>query len=187
MNPEPFAPAELQLSEKSAPVSGSDDFRPSPSAELPASGRPDGRDDRGRFAPGWPLLPDARGSLKTGSRSVYAKAGALPEQADIVALMAEKHAAYVADLGGRSALSQIKLDLVGRYQETDLLASTLAENIKRGGVVTGKGRTRAAVTAYLAVVDRQTRLAQLLGLERVLKPTKDAMAYMKSLDAEPAA
>lgn len=125
-----------------------------PSDELPA----DGRDVRGRFTLG------NTAALVHGGRSQRVAAGLLPEQAEARALMREREQAIVRDLGGD--LSQVKADMVTRYLETALIADFLADNIARHGALTGKGRTRAAVTAYLQVLDRQHRLALLLGLER---------------------
>ena len=39
-----------------------------------------------------------------------------------------------------------------------------------GGPITTKGRQRALYTAYLGALDRETKLAQVLGLERKAKP-----------------
>ena len=42
----------------------------------------------------------------------------------------------------------------------------LGENLMAEGALTAKGRRRAATSAYLAVLDRFLRLAQVVGLER---------------------
>jgi hypothetical protein len=41
-----------------------------------------------------------------------------------------------------------------------------ARMVEMGGPVTGKGKTRAMFTTYLAALDRERRLALDLGLER---------------------
>ena len=45
----------------------------------------------------------------------------------------------------------------------------LGGNLLAAGPLTGKGRQRAATTAYLQTLDRFMRLAQTVGLERVAK------------------
>jgi hypothetical protein len=113
----------------------------------------------GRFVAGHPGP-----ALKHGRYSKLVRQGALPEQQEAVAAMQERRAAIVADLG--ADLSQVKQDVVGRYLEASLVADYLFNNVQQHGVLTGKGRTRAAVATYLQVLDRVVRLGQLLGLER---------------------
>jgi len=126
----------------------------------------------GRFEQGKPGP-----ALKTGARSALVKAGALPEQAEAVAAMQERRAIFVADLGGD--LSQLQADTLERYQQACLVADYLFDNIARLGALTGKGRTRAAVSAYLRVLDRQVRLAQLLGIERRARKVGDLTGYIR--------
>jgi hypothetical protein len=116
---------------------------------------------------GW--LPSNTGHLIHGGRSRQVRAGQLPEQAEAVAALAERHAEIVNELGGADALSIIKRDLVTRYLETAMIADYLASNVWQHGPLTGKGRTRAAVTAYLQVLDRQQKLAATIGIERQAK------------------
>ena len=63
----------------------------------------------------------------------------------------------------------LRLELVGEY---------LFQNLTAEGVLTGKGRTRAATLTYLQVLDRLTRLRTLVGLQRVARPVSplDALA-----------
>ena len=46
------------------------------------------------------------------------------------------------------------------------------------GPITAKGKTRALYTAYLGAVDREMKLAQLLGLERRSKPITNPRDYI---------
>lgn len=103
-------------------------------------------------------------AMKTGLHSELVRQGLLPEQQQAVQAMHERRAAIVDDLG--VDLSQVKQDVLQRYLEAGLIADYLFDNIQRNGVLTAKGRNRAACSAYLQVLDRQVRLGQLLGLER---------------------
>jgi hypothetical protein len=130
--------------------------------ERPANGR----DARGRFTGGNSF------ALVHGGRSRQVAAGQLPEQVDALAVLADREAAIVNELGGPEAISQIRRDLVTRYLETSTIADYLAANILANGVLTTKGRTRAAVTVYLQVIDRLHRLGVSIGLERRPKPAQ---------------
>ena len=142
------------------PVSGSDGSESSPFGEPPASGRnPDGTFTRSNTA-----------ALKHGGRSTQVRAAQLPEQAGRRPVLAKKREAIVSDLGGESALSQLQLDLVERYLELDTVASWLGGNLMADGPLTAKGRSRAALSAYLTVVDRLHRVSAALGLTRRKRP-----------------
>lgn len=55
------------------------------------------------------------------------------------------------------------------YAEVHLLRKSIWYRLTEGpnpGPVTGKGRTKALFTAYLSALDRELKLAQLIGLER---------------------
>ncbi len=62
---------------------------------------------------------------------------------------------------GREQLSAVQTPLVSELARLQIITDSLGADVVARGVLTGKGRTRAAVTAYLAVLDRQQRLAQL--------------------------
>ncbi len=87
------------------------------------------------------------------------------------------------DLGGSSAISRIQRDLVGRYVETSTLADWLGGNLVAQGVLTPKGRSRAALSAYLQVLDRQHRLATALGLTRRSRAVPSARDIMADIVA----
>ena len=121
-----------------------------PSRETPASGR----DAAGRFVAG---APGPR--LTTGEYSVLVRSGAATgRQASVAALRAQ-----VRDEVG--AGGAIKRSMADAFVELDCVRAYLGTRLEREGPLTGKGRTRALMSAYLSVIDRQVRLAQLLGLE----------------------
>ena len=141
------------------PADSGDDLQPrlqpgAPSAKPPVSGR---------FQPGNTL------ALKHGLRSARVQAGLMPEQAEARAALAERVAAIVADLGGKDGLSALALGQIERHASLELVDEYLWENLQRHGPLTGKGRTRAALTAWLSVVDRLQKSATTLGLERRTK------------------
>ncbi|MGE0363251.1 MAG: hypothetical protein AB7H93_13325 [Vicinamibacterales bacterium] len=139
----------------------STDARPvsEPSPEPPRSSRT----ANGTFAPG------NSSALRHGLYSRQVREALLPEQAEVRAALAEQRKAIEDDLGGADALSQMTRDLIGRYVELRLVGDFLAHQLATVGPLTGKGRTRAATSAWLAVVDRQNKLALTLGLERRTK------------------
>ena len=146
---------------------------------------PSGRGPDGRFLPG----PGNRWGLKHGGRSQYVRGALMPEQAEALAAIAGKRAAILADLG--DDVSMLKADLVRRYLEADTIAAWLGQNLIEAGLFTSKGRTRAAFSAWLQVVDRVQRLALTLGLERRAKEALTLSAYLQgrygSSDVTPAA
>jgi hypothetical protein len=128
-----------------------------------------GRDARGRFAPGH------RVSLRDGSqsaRSAYELAPAIAEQ------IAEKERGIVADLGGGDNIATVRRELITRFLQASVIADDLGANIVAHGVLTTKGRTRAAVTTYLQVLDRLHRLATAIGLERRPKPVGSVSEFV---------
>ena len=120
-------------------------------------------DTDGRFRPA------NSAALKHGTRSGLVAAARLPEQAGVRSALAEKHAAILADLGGEAQCSQLQLDLLDRYLELDTVASWLGGHLVADGPLTAKGRARAALSAYISVVDRVQRVATALGLDRQQK------------------
>ena len=73
-----------------------------------------------------------------------------------------------ADAGANA--SRIKHDLIARYVEIVALGNFLAHDLVARGALTARGRSRAALSAYLTVLDRQHRLAVSIGLERRERP-----------------
>ena len=105
-------------------------------------------------------------ALKHGVHSRPVRDAELPEHTAMRAQLADKRAAILEDLGGDSQVSQLQHDLIDRYLELDSVASRLGGNLLAAGPLTAKGRTRAALSAYVTVVDRVHRIATALGLGR---------------------
>ena len=143
---------------------------PLPIGELETSGRGPG----GRFVAG----PGNRGNWRHGGRSKYVAAGETPEQIEALAAMAERKAQIETDLGGRENLSQLAADSVADYLRLRMVGEYLAENLMKQGPLTSKGRQRAALTAYLSVVDRTQRIATSLGLSRREKAVPTITDYL---------
>jgi len=151
----------------------------SPFAELPASGpickcgaawHPDGD----RCVLGHPRPGTPGPALTHGARSLQVRLALL---AECRLALAERRNGILADLGGPEDLSVIRTDMVERYLETSLLAEWLGGNLLAEGALTAKGKARAAATLYLSVLDRLSRLASTLGLERRQKRVDLAVAF----------
>jgi hypothetical protein len=133
---------------------------------------------RGRRANGQ-AAPCNTLSLKTGLRSQQ-----LLEQSDVAAWHREEVATIAADLGGADTLSAIKTRLVGELARVTLIAASLGDNVLTLGPLTGKGKTRAATLTYLQVLDRQVRLSQLLGLDRVARNVGESIEAQLAREPE---
>jgi hypothetical protein len=104
-------------------------------------------------------------STTSCSRSRLVASGTFPD-ADAAVVLKERVDAILRDLGGPEDVSTVRSRLSTRFVELDAIADYLIANILRDGITTTKGRTRAAVSAFLHVVDRQLAIAKALGLER---------------------
>jgi hypothetical protein len=112
---------------------------------------PQPRENSGRFQPG------NTAALKHGGRRSL-------DRPEALIAIAGKRAELTAHLGDQSSV--IQQDIVTDYARTDVLIESVAANIEVGGIFTAKGRTRAAVTLLLSLMDRRLRLAQTLGIEK---------------------
>lgn len=130
-------------------------------------------------------LKDNTLSLIHGARSRRVMHAGLPEQAELRALLQEKEAGLVADLGGAANVGVAKRELTTRFVETSAILSFLGGNILKFGVLTTKGRQRAAVATYLQVLDRITRLALALGLERQAKQVPSIEDFLRQRQQPP--
>jgi hypothetical protein len=65
----------------------------------------------------------------------------------------------------------------------DVLAETFWTWLEGRGVLTSKGKTRSAVNTLLSIIDRQTKLAAVVGLTRRTKDIR-AMSVQQWLDHE---
>ena len=131
-----------------------------PNGDLPARGHTD-RDPQGRF------LNGNQAAYQHGARSRAVLRGLTQGAEASVALIAHRRE-IEADLG--DAVSRIKSDLVARYVECCAMANFLGHDVAARGALTARGRSRAALNAYLSLLDRQHRLGTSIGLERHEKP-----------------
>jgi hypothetical protein len=141
-----------------------------PSAESSASGR----DARGRAKKGNLL------AMRHGGRSVQVRLALMDERR---AALSETRTAIINDMGGAENVGTLKANLIARYLETNLIAEWLGGNLMVDGVLTTKGRTRAAATLYLQVLDRLHRLTTALGLERRSKQVPTLAEYLAERSA----
>ena len=81
-------------------------------------------------------------------------------------------------------LSTIKADLVERYVQIAALADHFVGTLIAEGPKTLSGRTRQALTTYLALADRQRKLGELLGLERKQKRAPSVQELLGDLREE---
>jgi hypothetical protein len=95
-----------------------------------------------------------------------------------------------SDAGADDDAAQTRLGLEEAYAEVHLFRRSMFIRLLEGahpGPITGKGRTKALYTAYLSALDRETKLAQLLGLERRARSVGDESieAYVARATANP--
>src|SRR5262245_36983188 len=103
-------------------------------------------------------------ALRHGLYSGRARQALLAGQEARLAVLPEERRAIFDDLGGVEHASVLKRKAVNRALELEVIADTLLTNLMREGVLTAKGQSRAALSAYLSVADRLMRLYQMLGL-----------------------
>lgn len=127
----------------------------------------DARDEKGRFMAG---MPGPR--LTHGLRSAT-----LTDVPALAEAHREKTAAIVADLGGIENIATLKMSAVNEAARLSLIVDSLGDDLLVRGVLTGKGRTRAALQAYGMAFDRLQRLMSLLGLERAPARTHTLRDY----------
>ena len=105
------------------------------------------------------------------------RARTLLEQPELAEAHAEKVQAIEADLG--ADLSTLKASAVREAARLALIVDSLGHDLLTKGVITPKGKTRAALSAYVMTLDRLTKLQTLLGLERRTKTVPDLAAYLR--------
>lgn len=75
------------------------------------------------------------------------------------------------DLAVDDSTVETLLGLIDAYVEVRLFRTSMfLRLVDQGGPITTKGKARALYRAYLDALDRETKLAQVLGLERKSKP-----------------
>jgi hypothetical protein len=97
---------------------------------------------------------------------------------DIAAWHTEQVNAITADLGGDAELSSLARGTVREAARLEVILAALGSELLAHGVLSGKGKTRAATTTYLHVLDRYVKLTSTLGLERRTKPVQSASAII---------
>lgn len=127
-------------------------------------------------------LPGNRLTLRDGARSARSGADLFPEAA---AALRERETAILGDLGGADSVSEVKRELVTRFVQAAAIADSLGQQLASGGVTSAKGRPRAAVSLYLSVLDRLTRLAGSIGLERQQKPAASLADVLAAHEEQP--
>ena len=126
---------------------------------------PDGRAVTGCPGPG----------LRTGLHSALVRSGATTGQQDA---LARSRVELRTELGN---VGIVKGSLADAFIELDAVRYYLGGRLAAEGPLTGKGRTKALLSAYLTVVDRQVRLAHELGVEPITK-TMTLPEYLASAE-----
>lgn len=115
------------------------------------------RGEGGRFVAG------GLAAGKTLERSEAFWSAVAPIKSDLVARVSADGAAQV------DAAETLR-GLRGAYAEVRLFREAMfLRLVEQGGPITAKGKARALYTAYLNALDRETKLAQLLGLQRAAR------------------
>lgn len=121
--------------------------------DLDALRTADARDARGRWQPG------NRAALRHGLRL---KA----DPPDLATALVAVQAGILADLGGASTATTAEAMTVRELARVSLLVESAGEALIRDGLLTSKGRARSMVAIYQSLLDRQTKLAAMIGLAR---------------------
>lgn len=124
------------------------------------------------------LLPGHTVSLKTGEFSTRVWRALLPGQEAQLAKLGDRRAQLIADQGGESECSQIRLDLIDNYNAVVTFLEWSRDRIIREGPFTSRGRTRATVSLYLSMLDRQIKLGSMLGLDRRAHGISNPFEYL---------
>jgi hypothetical protein len=105
----------------------------------------------------------------SGLRSERAQLATLPGQETIARVIAARRDAVYADVGGESSLCDVLKTEIDRWCRLGVLADTLWANLEKCGALTGRGKSRATLNAFLAVNDRIGFVAQRIGIQRHTK------------------
>ena len=131
-------------------------------ANVPDAGnsQSSGHDRRGRWA------PNNDGALQHGARR-YELRGVLPD--DVRVDLDAWSGQLMADRGGATELSAIEGAYCRRLTQLEGALELLGRDLHQHGVMTPRGRPRAAYRTFLDTLATFDRLAQRLGLERKAK------------------
>jgi hypothetical protein len=119
-----------------------------------------GRDHRGRWA------AENDGALRHGARR-YELRGVLPDEVQ-TAVDAWSHQ-LTSDRGGTSEMGAIESAYCRRLTQLEGALDLLGRDLHQHGVMTPRGRPRAAYKCFLETLATFDRLAQRLGLDRKAK------------------
>ncbi|MGE0703610.1 MAG: hypothetical protein AB7P22_06685 [Vicinamibacterales bacterium] len=118
--------------------------------------------------------PPSLNAGKTLARSEHFWTAVEPAKRELLARVRGDH-------GDDDDAPQTLLGLQEGYVEARLFRTSMfLRLVDAGGPVTHKGRTRALYTAYLAALDRETKLAQLLGLTRTPRKVETLQGHLAS-------
>jgi hypothetical protein len=123
-------------------------------------------------------------NLVNGLRSERMQLAMLPGQETVARVMAAKRQAVYVDLGGGpdgEHLTEVLKTEIDRWCKLCVLEATLWDNLEKCGALTGRGKRRAALNAYLAVNDRIGFAAQRIGIQRHTKRV-DLARVLSGLD-----
>jgi len=124
--------------------------------------------------------PKNTGAVTHGVRR-YELRGILPEHAQ--QHVDAFHAGALSDRGGEANVSTIESGYIRRLAQLEGSLELLGDDIARRGVMTERGRPRAAFAAFLKTLETWDRFATRLGLERRQRHldvhTRMAMALRK--------
>lgn len=112
-----------------------------------------------------PDRPPSLNAVKSGARSTALWDALAPAKAAIIARVR-------TDLGiVDDDAAETLLRTIDAYAEASLLReSQFAQLVQLGGPATPKGKSRVHLTAWATAVDRESRLAQVIGLARRARP-----------------
>ena len=116
-------------------------------------------------------------NLRHGLRSLK-----ILDQPDISAWHQEEVETITADLGGAGGLTALKRASIREAARLELIMGTLGDELLAGGVLTGKGKMRAATSVYLHVLDRFMKMAATVGLERRAKPVNPLEVVQRAVE-----
>jgi hypothetical protein len=104
-----------------------------------------------------------------GRKSRLLRAGQLPEQQALAVAIREQVELIVDELGGPDQVSTLKAALLEDWCRLGIYAATVEQHLEQGGLLTGKGRTKAAAAFWLSLLDRRHRVATQIGLQRIAR------------------
>jgi hypothetical protein len=110
-------------------------------------------------------------AMKTGEHSTR-----VWNDAEVSAWVRERVEQLRGDVGPTAG--HVKHSLLETFARLELIEAAMWDNLTQHGMLTGKGRTRAALSAFAATADRKARLAGLIGLDRVARKVPTVQDYM---------